>query len=289
MREVFYTVYQTTCLVNGKTYVGCHKTSNPNDSYLGSGVLFSKAVAKYGKENFKKEVLFIFDNPEEMLTKEHELVVVDPETTYNLDRGGRPGWGSRDPEKHRKACRETGRLGALILTERMKDPVFRSLVRDRKQNTLNIHMAADPEWAENFSIQYEKFLEMGRTKALSEESRSKRIEAFQEIDHAKGTQNSQYGTCWVHRNDEPKKIQKSALQEFLSQGYVLGRGSSFKNHMTDVGPRNLERSSSANTKWMVKDGVNHQIPLEAVEEHLSSGYVLGKIQKGWAKKTFPSE
>ena len=49
-------IYKTTCLVNGKIYIGKHE-GRENDNYLGSGELFSRAVKKYGKENFKRDIL----------------------------------------------------------------------------------------------------------------------------------------------------------------------------------------------------------------------------------------
>lgn len=49
-------VYITENLVNGKKYVGSHKNNDPK--YLGSGVLIKKAIAKYGKENFKRTTLW---------------------------------------------------------------------------------------------------------------------------------------------------------------------------------------------------------------------------------------
>jgi hypothetical protein len=87
----YYTVYKTTNLINNKIYIGVHSTNNLNDSYLGSGKNFLKALKEYGKENFKKEILFIFDNKKEMLEKEKELVnkeFILNENTYNIILGG---------------------------------------------------------------------------------------------------------------------------------------------------------------------------------------------------------
>lgn len=49
-------IYKTTCLVNNKIYIGKHEGSE-NDIYIGSGELFQRAVRKYGKKNFKREIL----------------------------------------------------------------------------------------------------------------------------------------------------------------------------------------------------------------------------------------
>ena len=48
-------VYITKNLINGKKYIGKDSYNDPN--YLGSGALLIEDVKKYGKENFKKEIL----------------------------------------------------------------------------------------------------------------------------------------------------------------------------------------------------------------------------------------
>lgn len=43
---MWYFIYQTTNKIDGKMYIGMHKTSNYNDGYLGSGKLLTAAVLK---------------------------------------------------------------------------------------------------------------------------------------------------------------------------------------------------------------------------------------------------
>ena len=74
---MYYTVYKTTNLINGKIYVGAHKTNNLYDEYLGSGKLIGRAITKYGKENFEKDIIAICDTEEEMLQIEKSLVTSD--------------------------------------------------------------------------------------------------------------------------------------------------------------------------------------------------------------------
>ena len=101
-----YIVYKTTCLVNNKIYVGVHQTKNPEifDGYLGRGLYknhskyiknpiapFHYAVKKYGFENFKREVLFIFNSREDAYNKESEIVneeFILRNDTYNVALGG---------------------------------------------------------------------------------------------------------------------------------------------------------------------------------------------------------
>lgn len=91
----FYIIYETTCKVNSKIYVGCHATNDLNDGYLGSGKYIKSAIKKYGKENFDRRILYFFDNAESMFEKEREIVSEDfvkSNATYNLVVGGYGGF-----------------------------------------------------------------------------------------------------------------------------------------------------------------------------------------------------
>lgn len=88
---MFYTVYRVTNLINNKVYVGAHSTNDLNDKYMGSGKLIIKAIRKYGSENFTKDILYIFDNENDMFQKEQEIVnewFVKQTNNYNLRQGG---------------------------------------------------------------------------------------------------------------------------------------------------------------------------------------------------------
>lgn len=89
--ETLYILYKTTNLVNDKTYIGIHKTNNLDDGYLGSGFSLIKAVNKYGKENFKREILEFCNSYDELLELEKLYVDSDwvrDKSNYNQKTGG---------------------------------------------------------------------------------------------------------------------------------------------------------------------------------------------------------
>lgn len=103
-----YIVYCTTCLVNGKIYIGVHKTENPEifDHYIGNGLkvgwviknpktAFQHAIKKYGYSKFRRSILYIFDNAQDAYNKEAEIVTksfVSRDDNYNTSLGGaQPG------------------------------------------------------------------------------------------------------------------------------------------------------------------------------------------------------
>ncbi len=73
MKPIGY-IYLTTCLANGKIYVGRHEL-NGNKKYIGSGTIFELAVKKYGKANFKRKILRLCYSLHELRVWEHVYIV----------------------------------------------------------------------------------------------------------------------------------------------------------------------------------------------------------------------
>jgi len=94
MEKLHNTVYKTTNIIDRTIYIGVHCTDIIDDSYVGSGKVIKNAIKKYGKQNFKKEILYDVDTAE--LAYFIEELLVDDEfikrkDVYNIKVGGTGG------------------------------------------------------------------------------------------------------------------------------------------------------------------------------------------------------
>lgn len=202
---MFYTVYKITNDINGKIYIGCHKTNDLNDGYMGSGKLLQRAIKKYGVDNFHKEILSIYASEDEMFEEEARLVnesFVSKSTTYNAKIGGIGKWPEHAAYKGGKA---SGRLHA----EKCKN---------------------DLEYRREFSNKIKNGLKNSNKEARRFTGKKHNKESKDKIGRAnailqKGEFNSNYGKCWIYneRLKESKLINKDNLSTFLLDGWKCGR------------------------------------------------------------------
>ena len=139
---MFYIIYQTTNLLNGKIYIGVHQTNNVEDQYLGSGKLLLRAVRKYGREHFNKKVLFKYETLTEALDKEKEIVTqefIKRKDTYNISIGG--GVGGKningltfEGRKHTKESKEKIREALARREHKLSDEALRRIIHNNKTN-----------------------------------------------------------------------------------------------------------------------------------------------------------
>jgi len=86
-------IYKTTNLINGKIYVGQTITDDPH--YYGSGMMILWSIKKYGKENFKREILEECNDRNELNERERywikQLNSTNKDIGYNISMGGEQG------------------------------------------------------------------------------------------------------------------------------------------------------------------------------------------------------
>lgn len=88
-----FIIYKTTNLINGRYYIGKH-VGTLEDSYLGSGVGIMRAIKKYGKEQFKREILIVCSSNKLMNELERLYIneeIVQDKSSYNMILGGQGG------------------------------------------------------------------------------------------------------------------------------------------------------------------------------------------------------
>jgi hypothetical protein len=87
-------IYITTNLVNGKRYIGQKKFDKNWKNYLGSGHHLMKAIKKYGKNNFIRNIIDLAYSIEELNEKEKQWIenynAVESGDYYNKIEGGDP-------------------------------------------------------------------------------------------------------------------------------------------------------------------------------------------------------
>ena len=193
---MFYTIYKITNTLNNKIYIGKHKTKDLNDEYMGSGKLLKRAIEKHGIDKFQKQILFVFDNEEDMNKKEKEIVnslFVEDKKTYNLCIGGKGGFsyindnglGGTLGYKHSEETKlHLSRIASgRKLKEETKQKI--SLSRSGKNNPM---YGKDP-WNKN------------KTHSCKTKEKMKLSSS--------GEKNSQYNTMWITNGKENKKIKNT--------------------------------------------------------------------------------
>lgn len=192
---MYYTIYKVTNKINSKYYIGMHKTENINDNYLGSGKLIIQSVKKYGRDNFTKEILFVFDNEADMILKEKELVtwdLVESENCYNQTVGGTGGpiWLGRKHSQETKDKLSNSHKGKLFSEEHKQ--ALRISARNRKSSN-----------RKGFSHSYD-------SKQKIKEARSKQINVVGGLK----------GKIWITNTITEKVIK---LDDEIPLGWIRGR------------------------------------------------------------------
>lgn len=204
---MFYIIYKITNQVNGKFYIGSHKTKDLNDSYMGSGKYLKHAQAKYGLENFTKEIMMVFDTPEAMYAKEAELVnkdLISEENTYNIKLGGVGGWdhiNSNQTEDYIRVRKANGKL-----TGPTNSKYGLAAAREKYKELIKVRGG---RWFDSPGF-------IGKKHSADTKKRIGQVTAKCQA----GEGNSQYGTMWITDGTSSVKIKKT---DAVPCGWYKGR------------------------------------------------------------------
>ena len=211
---MFYIIYKITNQINGKFYIGSHKTKDLNDNYMGSGKYLVAAQKKYGVENFQKEILFVFSTAAEMYAKEAEIVNADflvTENTYNLKIGGFGGWDYlNDKDKFQNPTHTKEHLTSMSRrVPRHKKVHALDIGREKIKQIIKENNGKQPWTSKGF-----------KNKKHSETT--KRQIGQKNSIAQKGSKNSQFGTRWIY-NDTLQQSKKIKKNDPLPDGWTVGR------------------------------------------------------------------
>lgn len=211
---MFYTIYKVTNKINGKVYIGCHKTENLDDNYMGSGKILKRAIQKYGIENFQKEILEVFDNPEDMFKMEARLVTesfVKDSNNYNLKKGGEGGFDYINQNDLNSG--KIYQASNITYEHRLQSLSTRREKLRKDKDYRQKHLAIRRKIAKSNPNFYRHM----QGKKHTEETKAKIGEANKQMT---GQKNSQYGTMWITDGLVSKKILKD---NEIPDGWVPGR------------------------------------------------------------------
>ena len=227
-----WTVYRTTNLVNGRFYLGQHKTANPQDDYLGSGTVIRLAIAKYGISSFKKEVLFIFNTSEEADVKEIELIKTElgNPLCYNLTNGGNSGWEwlnrsgivQRDWELNRESRTKAIKVAVKAKWDDPSHRISHGAANRSTQAKMKQSQGHKRQWSTVTADEREAIgrARSERWKAMPEDRMS---EVRKKCAKARLGNPSHSGKRWVNLNGVNKLIPASEFEILLSKGWKQGR------------------------------------------------------------------
>lgn len=209
----YHYLYKTTNIVTGKYYFGMHTTENLNDGYVGSGLVLTRSLKKYGKENHVCEILQMFDTREEVIEGEKTLItedVINDPLCMNLRVGG-VGGGGFSQEQQRENNRRS----------------------QQRQKWLREH---NEEWVESFRQVKSESMKQQYKNGRKSTTQPHKEGKFKHSDQSKlkmsqnrkgkivGNKNPNFGKRWItHPEHGHKQVLEDELQTWLDSGWVRGR------------------------------------------------------------------
>ena len=224
MSQIITRLYVKTHNVTGLKYFG--KTIQKDyNKYRGSGVYWEQHIRKHGYD-VTTEILGEFtEDDDTWLTfyacefSEVNDIVNSSDWANLKPENGKDGW-NRDrnnndfsTQEERKQKRHEQNVAAGKKSHAMKAGIHGLSKQQIKDRTDKISKKARDTKSSRF-ITFNSDPEFIRRKK----------EGYKISKHQQGEKNSMYGTCWIyHELIGSKQVDKTLLDDFISQGWVKGR------------------------------------------------------------------
>lgn len=275
-------IYKTTCLVTLKIYVGQkHSTKFLGEKYLGSGKLISLAIEKYGKENFKVELVQICENQEELDTQEIYWISYydarNPEIGYNLAEGGKY-WscGYHQGMKGKTQSDYQKEQARIANSYKRSEETRKKMSNSAKNRTKNRITNNDKIWicngTEEFLIDKNE-VDLYSRFGFEINKRIPRTSEYKErmkIKYSNGT--------YVNKDNKDIFISNTEVENYIAQGYSLNRSKYTKSRCENI-------SKGKKGTICINNGKkNFYIKPELLEQYTKQGYVKGYIKNKQTKR-----
>lgn len=140
-------IYKITNLINGKIYIGKDKYDNPN--YMGSGKLIKLAINKYGKNNFRKEIIEKCNSENELNIREKYWIkkLNSCKYGYNIAMGGEGGDTTTNHPNRKEIIRKRSmkiigrpsKLKGRTISEKTKNKIKKNNSKYWKNKSMHVN------------------------------------------------------------------------------------------------------------------------------------------------------
>ena len=187
---------------------------------MGSGKYLNRSIEKNGIENFTKEILFVFDNPETMFAKEAELVNEDylsEGNTYNLKLGGLGGWIYVNSNTDLR--QQTSKASSKYSLDRWKyDSDFRNTTIERLVK-FQFDSKSGKNQSKKATIKRKQIFPEGTFKNKKHKETSKKLIGLKNSNYF-GSKHAFFGTEWITDGIKNMRVKKGTC---YPDGFKHGR------------------------------------------------------------------
>lgn len=275
-------IYETTNLVNGKKYIGQHKSEVFDKKYIGSGTYLQRAINKYGIENFICKIIETCESQESLNEKEIYWIkfynAAKSKNYYNIAEGGF-GYGNTltglSEEDYKLFC-EKARVSKLG----SKNPMY------------NLKGELSPFFGRKLSKELKEKISLSvknHIDNLSDDERNRRRQAqiIAQIGSKRSEETKARMKVAQNRPEVKKKRSESLKKVPRTEEWNRKISEATRGKVVTEEQKQKISNTIKGSKWMNNGVVSLQVKPQEIDTYILQGYEFGRIRKNiipWNKK-----